>query len=197
MHMSEHFFKGLAGLNEFRNELLKFDDLPGDCYKLMFTSNHDENSWNGTEYEKYGDAAKALAVLCCTYRAMPLIYSGQELPNIRRLKFFDKDVIEWKEEPALHQFYQTLLQERDQSNALKYGSVEMLHTSENDKVLGFIRRHEDQEVLVLLNLSSTEKLKLELKHEILKGSFESLFSGIAYEFMEEMEFELEAWGYLI
>jgi glycosidase len=197
MHMSERFFKGLAGLNEFRNELLKFDDLPGDCYKLMFTSNHDENSWNGTEYEKYGDAAKALAVLCCTYRAMPLIYSGQELPNIRRLKFFDKDVIEWKEEPALHQFYQTLLQERDQSNALKYGSVEMLHTSENDKVLGFIRRHEDQEVLVLLNLSSTEKLKLELKHEILKGSFESLFSGIAYEFMEEMEFELEAWGYLI
>jgi glycosidase len=197
MHKSEQFFRGHCPFHEFKHELLRLTDLPEDCYKLMFTTNHDENSWNGTEYEKYGAAAKALAVLCCTYKAMPLVYSGQELPNTKRLKFFDKDQIDWSDEPALHEFYQTLLQARDQSNALKYGSIEMLQTSEDDKVLAFIRKHELREVLVLINLSGAEKLKLKLQHESFHGSFESLFSGLPYEFKEEMEFELEAWGFLV
>ena len=63
--------------------------------RTWFTSNHDENSWNGTEYEKYGDMAKALAVFSCTWNGIPLIYSGQELPNLKRLKFFEKDAIDW------------------------------------------------------------------------------------------------------
>ncbi|MEJ7671206.1 MAG: alpha-amylase family glycosyl hydrolase [Chitinophagaceae bacterium] len=80
-----------------------------DAFRIYFTSNHDENSWNGTEYEKYGDAAKAFAVFSCTWNGIPMIYSGQELPNNKRLQFFDKDQIEWRQECELHDFYKTLL----------------------------------------------------------------------------------------
>jgi len=35
-------------------------------YRMMFTSNHDENSWNGTEFERMGEGAKAFAVMSYT-----------------------------------------------------------------------------------------------------------------------------------
>jgi glycosidase len=197
MHKSEQFFKGHCPFHEFKHELTRLTDLPEDCYKLMFTSNHDENSWNGTEYEKYGAAVKALAVLCCTYQAMPLVYSGQELPNSKRLRFFDKDVIEWNELPSLHTFYQTLLQARDQSNALKYGTIEILRTNADEQVIAYIRKHELREVLVIINLTASEKLKIHLQHQSFHGSFESLFSGLHYDFNNEMEFEMDPWGFLV
>jgi glycosidase len=52
--------------------------------RAWFTSNHDENSWNGTEYEKYGEMAKPLAVFSATWDGVPLMYSGQELPLLNK-----------------------------------------------------------------------------------------------------------------
>ena len=43
---------------------------------------------------------KPLAVFSCTWNGIPLIYSGQELPNLKRLKFFEKDAIDWTGENA-------------------------------------------------------------------------------------------------
>jgi glycosidase len=66
-----------------------------DDFAMMFTSNHDENSWNGTEFERMGDAALNMAVLSATVPGMPLIYTGQEDKLSKRLKFFEKDAITW------------------------------------------------------------------------------------------------------
>ena len=65
-----------------------------DDYKLLFTSNHDENSWAGTEYERMGDAVETFAALTYTLPGIPLIYNGQEEDFNRRLKFFVKDSID-------------------------------------------------------------------------------------------------------
>ena len=100
MHKTEDWHKMKLPLKVLTNVLDDYDNVPG--IRAWFTSNHDENSWNGSEYEKYGDAAKALAVHSCTWQGIPLVYSGQELPNKKRLKFFDKDVIEWKKNCELH-----------------------------------------------------------------------------------------------
>ncbi|HNI44383.1 MAG TPA: alpha-amylase family glycosyl hydrolase, partial [Chitinophagales bacterium] len=61
-------------------------------YRLQFTSNHDENSWNGTEYERLGSGVKSFAILTATIPGMPLVYSGQESALKKRLKFFEKDL---------------------------------------------------------------------------------------------------------
>lgn len=59
---------------------------------MQFITNHDENSWQGTEYEHLGAAGiEAFSVLYYTVPGMPLIYSGQESAFNRRLKFFEKD----------------------------------------------------------------------------------------------------------
>ena len=36
---------------------------PEDAYRMTFTSNHDFNSWHGTDEELYGDAFKAITAL--------------------------------------------------------------------------------------------------------------------------------------
>lgn len=105
MHKTEDFYKGKTDLATLKELLNRYDSACGNNkMTLWFTTNHDENSWNGTEYEKYGDMAQALAVLSFTWNGIPLIYSGQELPNKKRLKFFEKDTIEWNRKFELRIF---------------------------------------------------------------------------------------------
>ncbi len=67
---------------------------PEDAFRLTFTSNHDENSWAGTEFERLSDAWKVASVLCWTLpQSQPLIYTGQEFGMHHRFAFFEKDTM--------------------------------------------------------------------------------------------------------
>lgn len=117
MHKTADLVQHSLPVHELKTLLLQErEGFPEQALKMYFTSNHDEgNSWNGTEYEKDGIYAKALVVFSFVYsRSIPLIYSGQELPNRKRLPFFEKDVIEWTDIPELVSFYSTLLHYRKQ-----------------------------------------------------------------------------------
>ena len=95
-------------------ELNYFSD---EHYRLYFTSNHDENSWYGTVFERFDDAAEIFAVITLTMNDMPLIYSGQEAGLNKRLQFFEKDLINWKEHP-FYDIYKTLLDIKKENSAL-------------------------------------------------------------------------------
>ena len=175
MHATEDFFKKNKDVN-FLTALLKQQNsvLPDDTLQLYFTSNHDENSWNGTEYEKYGIYAKALAVFNYTYPgAVPLIYSGQELPNLKRLKFFDKDKIEWTENIELHSFYKTLTSfHKNIFNGGEFIFIDM--AAEN--ILAFIRSKEQRSILVFLNLGK-KNINSSLVVSATTGNYKNIFSG--------------------
>src|SRR4030095_3160492 len=166
--------------------------------RTWFTSNHDENSWNGTEYEKYGDMAKALAVFSCTWNGAPMIYSGQELPNHKRLKFFDKDIIEWNGVFGLHGFYKKLLNLHSTHPALRAADDKVityhLRTSAASEIFAFLRKNGEKEVLVILNLSPVERLLVQVYDDIVKGNFVELFSGVPFEFKTDSQLEMRAWG---
>jgi glycosidase len=196
MHESEKFMKGEHGLHEVREVLHAYSQYPSGSIKLFFTSNHDENSWNGTEYEKYGIAAKAWAVFTCTWQGMPLVYSGQENPNLKRLAFFDKDQIEWKETPALHTFYQQLLQYRKKSSAILEGETFILPAEQNF-IMAYFRKKGNEIVLVLLNLSDKERGTIEVEHQWLSGNFINLFSSLGYTFSTKEQFELMPGDHLV
>jgi glycosidase len=195
MHLSEKYFKGNASLHHVREVLHKYSQYPEGARKLFFTTNHDENSWNGTEYEKYGVAAKAVAVFTATWKGMPLIYSGQEMPNHKRLQFFDKDAIDWKGEYKLHDFYKALLQLHKQP-VITDGETFILPTH-NDYLMAYMRRSGDAVVLVLLNLSHEGKITIQTTHEWLKGNFINLFSGLSFSFTGDETFELQAGEYFV
>ena len=196
MHVTEKFVKNMAELNDVYNILHEYSQYPNNGKKLYFTSNHDENSWNGTEYEKYGNAAKAFAVFTCTWsRGLPLIYSGQENPNTKRLNFFDKDQIDWQVAPQLHQFYKTLLR-LHKTNAIAFGQTFNLPTN-NNKVMAFLRKQDDEVVLVMLNFSGEDKIKLTVEHEWLDGKFENIFSGFQFNYSGKETYELMGYDYLV
>jgi glycosidase len=199
MHATEKFIQGFSNLQDLKDVLKTYQKYPEDALKLLFTANHDENTWNGTEYEKYGDAAKLLAVFSFTWSAMPLIYSGQELPNLKRLKFFEKDEIEWSSHPAqLENFYSSLLTLKSTNTALhETGNINVLPTDFNDCIFAFLRYTATNKVLVVLNFSNKEKLQFKLTHPLLEGNFKHLFSGIDYTLGAVQTFELQAWEYIV
>ncbi len=198
MHVSEKFAKQVASLQQLKDVVNKYANYPTGAKKLFFTSNHDENSWNGTEYEKYGDGAKTFAVCCATWPGMPLLYSGQELPNFKRLKFFDKDQIDWKPDPALHNFYKLLLELRLGNKAFK-NSAELiiLETQADNKILAYLLVNEESKVLVLLNLSGESRIHFSVNNEKINDAYKNIFSGIKYTLKNYEQFELQAWEYLV
>jgi glycosidase len=195
MHVSEKLARGEAGVNDIYNVLHDYAGYPEGAIKLLYTSNHDENSWNGTEYEKYGPAAKPWAVFAHTWKGMPLIYSGQELPNKKRLPFFDKDALDWSVAPALQEFYKTLLHLRKEHTALTKGATFNLPSSDHN-VMAYIRHYQEQVVLVVLNIS-TEHVTIQCNHELLKGTFKQVFSGMQFPFDGYSQFELMPGDYFV
>jgi glycosidase len=195
MHATEKYFKNEGTLQDVMNVLDEYAQHPPGSKKLFFTSNHDENSWNGTEYEKYYGAAKALAVFTCTWNGMPLIYSGQESPNYKRIQFFNKDLIQWHEPLQQQHFYKTLLS-LNKETVITQGETFLLPL-QNKQVLAYLRKKEASIVLVLLNLSPDNRTIIEVNHDWLKGQFTSLFSKFSYQFSGKETFELQAYEYLV
>ena len=130
---------------------------PADAFRLMFTSNHDENSWAGTEFERMGDAAKLMAVLTFTLpNGQPLIYTGQEMGWNKRFEFFEKDHIPAWEENEYTVFYKWLIALRHDNPALaagdKGGKFEVLSTE--DSTLVFTRTLPENKVTVKVQLKA-------------------------------------------
>ena len=128
---------------------------------MNFTSNHDENAWNGTEYERMGDAAETFAALTYTMPGMPLIYTGQEYDFNRRLKFFEKDQIT-KEKGKMYGIYEKLGRLKNQNPALNGGkdpaAYNRIQTSKDDTVLAFERVKDGQNVIFVANLSKDKQV---------------------------------------
>jgi len=134
-------------------EIKKF---PVDAYRMRFTTNHDENSWNGTEYERFGPAAQTFAVFCFTFPGFPLIYTGQESAMNKRLRFFDKDTVPWGTYP-LQSFYTALCNLKKTNKALQNGNAgstfAKIRNDQEKSVYAFTREKGNNKILVILNLS--------------------------------------------
>jgi glycosidase len=203
MQVSTELIKHQMTPERMMNVLVKYaNQCTMHAQKLFFTANHDENSWNGTEYEKYGDAAMAFAVFTATWRGIPLVYSGQELPNRKRLRFFDKDEIEWSDihPPALHDFYQKLLFFRKRCPVFDCAAeLVLLPTGVEDKVVAYIcyKEDEDKLALMLFNFSGAGRVKFSIKHEKLKGIFRNIFSELSFHFDHTVSFEMQPCQYFV
>ena len=199
MHTTQEFYQKHQHIVELDKALNGYQHKqPFQHIRSFFTSNHDENSWNGSEYEKYGEMAIPLAVFSCTWNGIPLIYSGQELPNKKRLQFFDKDEIEWTDKPALHNFYKKLLLLRKQHPALLNGHRDVITwriaTDHPNQLFCFVRKNKEQEIIVVLNFSP-KKINFHLHDLRVRGEFTNVFTGNTKNAADN--FSIEPWGYKI
>jgi alpha-amylase len=196
MHASENFAKKKIGIDDIKSVLLDYQKkkLPQTNY-LFFTSNHDENSWNGTEYEKYGNAALPFAVFAASWNGLSLVYSGQEIPNRKRLNFFEKDAIQWNWSNELHAFYK-ILNELRGSFGEEQTNVTLLNPAGDRQVLAFLKTSGSRQVLVLINLSDTVQI-IQVEDAAINGSYEEVFTNKKYEAVLFKALALEPWKYLV
>jgi len=172
---------------------------PPSSILMEFTSNHDENSWNGTEYERLGDAVKTFAVFSYTIPGMPLIYNGQEVCMKKRLRFFERDTIDWIE-CEMREFYTVLNNLKADNEALYAGAEggEMIRVigNEPDRVFAFIRETGRNKLFVVLNFSS-ESIGFIAGDDQIQGLYTDVFNGELLNLSGEDTIELEGWGYKV
>jgi glycosidase len=158
-----------------------------------------ENSWNGTEYDRMGDAALAMAAFTFTVPGMPLIYSGQESAMNKRLRFFDKDTIDW-DSYKLEKFYTTLIELKKKNKALWNGDfggkLTRVHSDLDHAVYAFVREKDDKKVLCIFNLSPDHQ-SFTLHGTDFPGHYKDIFRKSNVDLKEGTTVNLKGWDYLI
>ena len=166
-------------------------------YRMNFITNHDENTWKGTISERYGEAAKLAAVLSFTIPGMPLLYSGQETGLNKRLKFFEKDPIEWTDS-KWQDFYTQLIGLKTENdvfwNGIAGGSMDVIQLPDALNVFAFERKTEENRALVLTNLSD-EEVEVNIGEEFKGSDFVDGLSGQAFDHTGKIQ--MKAWGFLV
>ncbi len=199
-----HMFWGLQKIVKGEYNALAIDSLknesdrkfPRNTLQMYFTSNHDENSWNKSDYETFpGDAHAPFAVFTQTMvNSIPLIYTGQEEPVLRAIKFFDKDPVTF-EKLARASFYKTLLDFRKRNPALSAdASFTKVNVGDDTKLYAYLREKDGNKVLVVLNLSPIAQ-PIDIKDKSLAGKARNIFSG--KKEIAGIARTLPPWGYLI
>jgi glycosidase len=172
---------------------------PTRSFPMNFITNHDENSWSGTEFDRLGDAVPALAALTFTYPGIPLIYSGQEVGNTKRLAFFEKDLIEGitVTNPTTV-FYTKLVSLKSKNSALWNNSAAKLVSipGNNNSVIAYSRVSGSSKVLTVINTTATtQKVTLELTK--LNASYYLFTTGKLAKLKNMLTLTLKPWQYEI
>ena len=174
-----------------------------EAIRMNFTSNHDENSWNGTEFERMGDATDLFAAFTYVVPGMPMIYTGQMSGNHHRLQFFEKDVIDRVENAPQKALYKGLNDLRAANRALwsnEKGADMVRLTADNDKVFACVRtkscpKHGDNTVIAIMNMSAEpQTVTLDLTN--LEGEYNCL-CGKTMNVEANQTIELTPWKYII
>jgi len=173
----------------------EFNYLPDGASLLNFTSNHDENSWQGSAIERLHYFLEPLTVLTFLLPGNPLIYNGQEAGNYRRLKFFDKDEIEWKED-KMSLLYEKLNDLKGNNTALQTGDFEPIKTDAPESIIAFSRSVGNKRVVVILNLSGDD-VSFYVECGKLNGEYHNIITAGTFEYNCHELFSFVAYGYLV
>lgn len=199
-HVLNDIAQGKKSAADLRELLARYaGEYPASAFRMMFTSNHDENSWNGTEFERMGDAVAAMAAL--TYvlpQSLPLIYTGQEIGYDHRFAFFDKDPIPAWEANEWTELYRKLNALRHENPALAGGEAGGGMTYMGGAVadvMAFARTRGDNRVVCLFNLSGASQPVIPTVG--FGGDFTDALTGAACTIVPGEEFSLGPWEYRV
>lgn len=199
-HLMNQVAQGKKNVSHLRKYFTREDSIyPRNVYRLRFLTNHDENSWQGTIRERMGPAHEVMAVFMFTMPGVPLIYGGQEACLDKRLEFFSRDPIRWRDCDKTV-LYTELIRIKKENPALWNGELggdmREIKTSRPKRVFAFAREVEGNRVISILNLSR-KKLKIKPAMEGLQGEYRNAFTGETLRVPFADSLELAAWEPLL
>lgn len=197
MQVFNEVAQGRAPVSRVDDELARTAVLfPRGEVLMRYTTNHDENSWNGTVFERLGGGVEPFAVMTFMLDGIPLIYDGQEAGLNHRLAFFTRDPIAWHASP-LTKFYQTLCALRRGNPALRTGApMRRIATTANGSIYAILRQGGGHRVVSFCNLTA-KAATVEAVDPALNGRWRDVFTGETIALKAPVSFPLAAWKYRV
>jgi len=196
-HLSKEIAQGKKDVNSLRKHFSWINkNYKGENVLINFLTNHDENSWNGSIKEVYGDAEKVFTALSYLSPGMPLIYSGQEYDLDKRLLFFEKDSFP-KVSGATIEFLKRMGDLKNNHPALKaslgYEKLSYIETNAEDKILAFERRNKGDTIVFIANFSSSHS-QFRMNYD---SNFKSFPKGTEKTLSSTYEYVMKPWEFWI
>lgn len=196
-HLSKEVAQGTKNANDYARHIQGvLTNYGKENMVVHFVTNHDENSWNGTVEESYGNAAQAFMAMNFTVPGMPLIYSGQEYDLNKRLRFFEKDSFP-KTKGATMKLLKKLGALKNNHPALESGleggSFKRLTTTKEQQVFAFERTNKGDTLVVIANLSK-EYAQFTMNYE---GVFKRFQDFKSKRLAPPYQYDMKPWEFWI
>jgi len=189
--------KGVSGLVDYMaNEASPF---PQNGYRMLFTDNHDKNSWTGAPYTQFSKGLEACIILTGTLDGMPLVYSGQEAGNPKQLELFEKDAIEWRKHPNADLFKKLFaLKHKNHAlwNGAEGGEVVRIVNDKPEQIISFSREKAGDRVVVIVNMSDKQTI-VALQTQKQAGTYQNVFKPTKNVLTGKDRFAMAPWGYAV
>jgi glycosidase len=133
------------------------EKFPRNSLHMRFSDNHDERR----AIVRFGErAALAASAFTFTLDGVPMLYNGMEVGDTTESgapALFEKMPVFWaisERRPEFPRFYQQMIALRRTHEALRRGDVEWVRNSDEARVLSYLRRTRNEEILVAVNFSN-------------------------------------------
>lgn len=198
-HLLNEIAKGNKKITAIKEYIEKTDTVYAkDDILMNFITNHDENSWAGTEYERMGKHVPGFAAITYLMPGVPMIYTGQEAGLNKRLRFFEKDTISWAD-TTLYSAYRKLNALKERNPALRAGiaagKLYFQADSVNQSAVLF-RISGDYKVLGMFNFSDNP-VSMSVPMVEAFDKYWDVLTGDAYRLRKKTEIQLDPWEYLV
>jgi cyclomaltodextrinase / maltogenic alpha-amylase / neopullulanase len=189
----------------FKGEYLQY---PTGALRLRFNTNHDKNVSDGPAILRYGkDGLKLSAVLITMIPGVPLIYTGEEVANDRKLSLFEKVDVDWNKSREMGILYKKLFELRRQHKALSRGEMIRIPSSSDSVVYAFFRSAGRDKIFTVFNFSpdvrpTTLDIPLERilpgeRRIVLKEAFSGMRTPLDPKTGGRLDLVLEPHGYKV
>ncbi len=173
------------------DQILKTEHMqfPTGSLRMRFTTNHDKNAWDAPAVTKFGlEGLKLATVLINTLPGVPMMYTGEEVANDRKLDLFDKVDVDWSRPREVGEVFKKLFILRRENKALARGKMIRLESTFANDVYAFARVAGDDAVIVVLNFGSEARfVKVNVPIEKV---FEGRKSIVAHDVFDGQQVEL-------
>ena len=203
-HIMCDIAKGARRVWDLRNAIhAERAKYPREAMRLSFTSNHDENSWSGSEQSRFGLALDTMTAMTFLMPStMPLIYTGQEVGYDHSFSFFDRDPIpdEHYHDTRATEFYRRLCALKHREMALaageRGGEVVEIENNAKDCMMTFVREVGDSRVVAIVNLSPYT-IHADFHTGIYAGNYRDALSGERVRLDSHVERDIAPWHFQI
>ena len=170
--------------------------MPKNALRMRFSDNHDEKRAIARFGEKGALAAQTLAF---TLDGVPMFYNGMEVGDTTESgapALFEKLPIFWqiserrKDFPT---FYKSMTELRKNNVALRRGDLTWLKNSDENRILTFLRKSGNEEILVAINMTNSPFFgSVEAN-----GSFEEITPNVEAKLIGLPSLSLDSFGFRI